>query len=108
MSNGELTQYVQDELYWDPKVDSFAIAVSADDGKITLRGTVGSFREKREAKKAAKRVYGVKSVDNKLEVKLLNDHKRDGRRSARRRAPGADAGQPRPVDDRRRRSTTGS
>ena len=47
------------ELSWDPKVDSAAIAVSADAGTITLRGTVGSPREKREAGRAACRVHGV-------------------------------------------------
>jgi osmotically-inducible protein OsmY len=72
----DLTTDVRDELYWDPKLDSTAIGVSADDGKITLRGTVGSLREKREAKKAAERVFGVISVDNELQVKLLNDDKR--------------------------------
>ena len=77
MSDDKLVGYVSDELFWDPKVDNEAIAVSADDGKITLRGTVGSYREKLEAKKAAQRVYGVKSVENKLEVKLLNGDKRE-------------------------------
>jgi len=75
-SNDDLVNDVTDELYWDPKVDNSAIAVSADDGRITLRGTVGSFREKREAKTAAERVFGVVSVDNQLEVRLLNDHRR--------------------------------
>ena len=74
--DNDLTADVSDELFWDPKVDSTAIAVSADDGKITLRGTVGSFREKREARKAAKRVFGVVSIDNELQVKLMNDDKR--------------------------------
>ena len=73
----ELQLNVTDELFWDPKVDNEAIAVSADDGKITLRGTVGSLREKREAKKAAERVFGVISVDNQLQVKFMNDQKRD-------------------------------
>jgi osmotically-inducible protein OsmY len=72
----DLTADVGDELFWDPKLDSTAIAVSAADGKITLRGTVGSLREKREAKKAAERVFGVISVDNQLQVKLMNDDKR--------------------------------
>jgi osmotically-inducible protein OsmY len=72
----DLTADVSDELSWDPKLDSTAIAVSADDGKITLRGTVGSLREKREAKKSAERVFGVISVDNQLQVKLMNDNKR--------------------------------
>jgi len=75
-SNTDLTADVSDELFWDPKLDSTAIAVSADDGRVTLRGTVGSLREKREARKAAERVYGVTSVDNKLQVKLMNDAKR--------------------------------
>jgi osmotically-inducible protein OsmY len=71
--NDDLTAHVNDELFWDPKVDSAAIAVSADDGKITLRGTVGSLREKLEAKKAAQRVYGVASLDNQLQVRLLTE-----------------------------------
>jgi osmotically-inducible protein OsmY len=75
-SNTDLTADVSDELFWDPKLDSTAIAASADDGKITLRGTVGSLREKREARKAAQRVFGVISVDNQLQVKLMNDAKR--------------------------------
>jgi osmotically-inducible protein OsmY len=72
----DLTADVGDELFWDPKLDSTAVAVSADDGRIMLRGTVGSLREKREAKKAAQRVFGVISVDNQLRVKLMNDAKR--------------------------------
>jgi osmotically-inducible protein OsmY len=75
-SDNDLVADVSDELFWDPKVESEAIAVSADDGKITLRGTVASLREKREAKKAAQRVFGVTSVDNKLQVRLLDDYRR--------------------------------
>jgi osmotically-inducible protein OsmY len=75
-SDIDLVADVGDELFWDPKVDNTAIAVSADDGKVTLRGTVGSLREKLEAKKAAERVFGVISVDNHLQVRLMNDSKR--------------------------------
>lgn len=77
MSNHELEVNVSAELGWDPKVDNQAIAVSADDGVVTLRGTVGSFRQKREAKQDAQRVYGVKSVENELEVRILDEHRRD-------------------------------
>jgi osmotically-inducible protein OsmY len=76
LDNDLLTADVGDELFWDPKLDNSAIAVSADDGMVTLRGTVGSLREKREAKKAAQRVFGVTSVDNKLQVRLMDDDKR--------------------------------
>ena len=74
--NTDLVAIVTDELFWDPKVDNLAIAVSASDGVITLRGTVGSFREKREAKKAAQRVFGVISVDNQLQVRLMDGYRR--------------------------------
>ena len=77
MSNDELTRHVTDELFWDPKVDNAATAVSADDGMVTLRGTVGSLRQKREAKNDAQRVWGVKSVNNDLQVRLLNDDRRE-------------------------------
>ena len=76
MSSSELVNDVRDELYWDPKIDNSAIAVSADGGRVMLRGTVGNLREKREAKNAAARVLGVVSVDNQLEVRLLNDDRR--------------------------------
>ena len=73
MSDKDIERNVTDELRWDPKVDQQAIAVSASDGTVKLRGTVGSFREKREAKKDAERVHGVKSVDNDLQVRILNE-----------------------------------
>src|SRR5262245_33993732 len=77
MSNEHLIDDVNDELRWDPRLDNAAIAVSADDGTVMLRGTVGTFREKREAKKAAGRVYGVTEVKNQLDVKLMTDSRRD-------------------------------
>ena len=76
MTDDELQDWVREELCWDPKVDSAAIAVSASDGEVTLRGTVGSFRQKREAQRAAERVYGVTSVHNELDVRILDKHGR--------------------------------
>jgi osmotically-inducible protein OsmY len=76
MNDQELVANVIDELFWDPKVDSEAIAVTADSGVVTLRGTVGSFREKREAQKAAERIWGVVSVRNALEVRLMGEQRR--------------------------------
>jgi osmotically-inducible protein OsmY len=78
-ANDELERHVKEELGWErePQIDPEAIAVSAEDGRVTLRGTVGSPREKRAATKAAERVWGVVAVDNKLEVRLLNERRRD-------------------------------
>jgi osmotically-inducible protein OsmY len=77
MSDNDLERWVTEELHWDPKLDSNAIAVSANDGEVALRGTVGSFREKRDAEKTAQRVYGVRTVTNDLKVRLLTEHGRD-------------------------------
>jgi osmotically-inducible protein OsmY len=77
MSDTDLERFVTDELFWDPKVDSAAIAVSAKNGVIGLRGTVGSFRQKREARQDAERIYGVQRVDDELQVRILNEHRRD-------------------------------
>jgi osmotically-inducible protein OsmY len=76
MTDAQLRSDAEDELRWEPKIDDQAIAVSTEDGVVTLRGTVGSFRERREATSAVKRVYGTMSVDNQLEVKLLNEDRR--------------------------------
>jgi osmotically-inducible protein OsmY len=77
MNDQELVANVIDELFWDPKIDTESIAVSANAGVVTLRGTVGSFRQKREAKKAAERVWGVVSVDNEIDVELMGEQRRE-------------------------------
>jgi osmotically-inducible protein OsmY len=78
MPDAPLTEAVNDELFWDPKVDPVAIAAEADyNGHVTLRGTVGSFRQKHEAKRAAERVVGVTKVKNELQVQILNADRRD-------------------------------
>jgi len=77
MSDDQLRHDVEEELRCEPRIDHLAIAVSADDGEVTLRGTVGSFRGRREAASAAKRVSGVKKIDDKLHVRRLNDDRRD-------------------------------
>jgi osmotically-inducible protein OsmY len=72
MNEVELQLDVAAELFWDPKVDAERIAVSADNGTVTLRGTVGSFWQKREAAKAARRVHGVTGVRDELQVQILS------------------------------------
>jgi osmotically-inducible protein OsmY len=100
MPSEELRRSVSDELLWDPKVDNLAIAVEAHDGVVTLRGSVGSFREKREATTAAQRVDGVKRVDNELQVKIMSERRRDDAdlRGAVLQALVLDSGVPSTVD----------
>jgi osmotically-inducible protein OsmY len=67
---------VRDEIFWDGRVDAREVAVDVRDGVVTLRGTVGSFGEKRAAADAARRIAGVVDVDNELEVRILDRHDR--------------------------------
>src|SRR6266700_7180098 len=103
MSDNDVERWVTEELHWDPKLDSNAIAVSANDGEVTLRGTVGSFREKRDAAKTAQRVYGVRTVTNDLKVRLLTEHGRDDADHRAGRPARTPLRQPHPGDDRRPR-----
>jgi osmotically-inducible protein OsmY len=77
VSDYQLERWVAEELHFDPVIDDKAIAVAARDGEVTLRGTVGSFTERREAKKATERVSGVKTVKNELKVRILTERGRD-------------------------------
>jgi osmotically-inducible protein OsmY len=61
---------VLDELLWDPSINPANIEVSADDGAVTLRGTIGSYTEKYTAERDTRRVRGVVSVFDDLEVRL--------------------------------------
>ena len=77
MTNDELQREVAAELSWDPKVDGQEIVVSAEGGIITLCGTVASLRHKREAGRAAARVYGVTKVRSQLQVRQADGRQRD-------------------------------
>ena len=77
MTDEELARSVADQLYWDPKIDSQGVAVSAADGNVILRGTVGSFHQKAEATKAAERVRPVVAVRNQIDVQILTHERRE-------------------------------
>jgi osmotically-inducible protein OsmY len=76
-NDDELMRLVKDELRRYPDVDAAAIAVAGGDGRVTLRGTVGSDREKHAAGKAGANVFGVVAVDNALEVARMNAQRRE-------------------------------
>jgi osmotically-inducible protein OsmY len=75
-SNRELQQDVLAELQWDPKVNAAEIGVAVSNGIVTLSGYVPSYVEKVNAERAAKHVYGVKAVVNKIEVKPFGEESR--------------------------------
>ena len=67
-----------DSLDLDPRIPSpIEIAVSADGGAVTLRGTVERFSQRRAAVQDAKRIDGVYEVDDQLKVNLLGADRRE-------------------------------
>jgi osmotically-inducible protein OsmY len=69
-NNTELQRDVLDELLWDPSVNAANIEVAADDGLVTLMGSIGSYTEKYAVERDARRVAGVVSVIDDLDVRL--------------------------------------
>jgi osmotically-inducible protein OsmY len=80
MRDDDLRANVTAELLWDPSVDSRNVVVSAERGAVTLAGEVTSVREKREARNATRRVYGVTSIRNQLNVRTPPGSRRDDAR----------------------------
>ena len=76
MTNKDLKQHVENALDWEPSVDAADIGVSADDGVVTLRGTVRSYSEKSTAERVVLHVYGVKAIANDLVVRLASGAER--------------------------------
>lgn len=72
----ELKKNVITELDWDPAIDASAIAVSVQDGIVTVAGVVGTFAEKEAVATAVRRVAGVRAVALELAVKLAIPHHR--------------------------------
>ena len=68
---------VEDELIFDPLVDSSDIRVENMGGNVALNGTVPSYPQYLEAAAAARRVAGVTNVHNHLEVVLSPGDERD-------------------------------
>lgn len=75
-TNIELQRDVQDELQFEPSVDSAEIGVIAKDGIVTLSGRVKSYAEKWSASRATERVSGVKAIVDQMEVALPQSHTR--------------------------------
>ena len=72
----QLQQDIENELLWDPKVNSAQIGVTVEEGAVSLLGTVDTYAARSAAEGAARRVAGVRTVAQDLKVKLLSDHKR--------------------------------
>ena len=77
MANPQIELDVRYKLDRDPRIPAPAeIAVLADGGIVRLRGTVGSFRQRRAAVENANSVHGVDEVFDDLNVRLESRDRR--------------------------------
>lgn len=67
-SDLDVQTLVDDELEWTPDVDAAGIGVAVADGTVTLSGEVDSYAERLAAKRAARRVRGVRTIVDNLTV----------------------------------------
>jgi osmotically-inducible protein OsmY len=74
----ELSEKVRAALAQDPRLQHpDEVAVSGTSGIVTLRGTVGGFKQRRAAVEDANGVDGVDEVIDELEVDLLGEDRRE-------------------------------
>jgi osmotically-inducible protein OsmY len=78
LTNSPLADEVLESFDLDPRIpDSAEIAVAADGGMVTLRGTVESFAQRRAAAQDANKIQGVYDVDDQIKVNLLGSDRRE-------------------------------
>jgi osmotically-inducible protein OsmY len=66
----QLQHDVMAELEWEPSINASHIGVTAQDGVVTLTGSMAAYADKMTAERVTKRVYGVKAVANDIEVTI--------------------------------------
>ena len=70
--NEELQNDVLHAIKWEPLLRHEIIGVLAENGVVTLSGTVDSLKKKHEVEEIAKSVVGVNAVVEKIEIILDN------------------------------------
>jgi osmotically-inducible protein OsmY len=74
----EIESDLRAQLLADPRIPApDEIAIKVDGGTVTLRGTVGSFAQRRAAVSDARNTEGVYDVFDELNVRLLDAYQRE-------------------------------
>jgi len=74
--DAELKNDVVAELAWDPAIHATAIDVAVKEGVVTLSGHVATLGEAHLAERAVRQVFGVRDIQQRLDVKLAPRHRR--------------------------------
>jgi osmotically-inducible protein OsmY len=65
----DLCRNISDELLYTPNLNARHIELAVKDGMVTMTGDVSSLPERLAARRATMRMWGVKSVDDKMVVR---------------------------------------
>jgi len=71
-TDSEVKRDVEDEIKYDPYVDSDDIALTVKNGVVSLSGYASNYSQKVQAETDAKRISGVLAVANDIEVRLAS------------------------------------
>jgi osmotically-inducible protein OsmY len=69
MEDKVLKNLVEDELAWEPSIDSADIGVTVENGIVRLLGHVPNYAQKATAENAVKRVKGVRGYVEDLQIR---------------------------------------
>lgn len=72
----QLKDHIEDELSWEPSINSAAIGVAVKDAVVTISGCVDSYAERHAAEQVVMRIHGVRALANELEVRLPAESER--------------------------------
>jgi osmotically-inducible protein OsmY len=73
----KIRQEIQHELRWMPPVDPGQLGVAVKAGAVTLTGTVNDGTTRQAVEQLARRVLGVQSVANEIQIRRADDARRD-------------------------------
>lgn len=71
--DSEIKKAVENALLADPATDSYEVTAVANNGVVTLTGSVDSWQEKQLCERVAKSVRGVRDVKNNVNVDYTTD-----------------------------------
>jgi hypothetical protein len=90
-SSQQIIEEASQRLEQDGEIDATEIEVTAEDGVITLQGTVPDRQTKRRAEHCVESVYGVRDVMNQLRVERPGDPARTAQPSSEQGSSGRSA-----------------
>jgi osmotically-inducible protein OsmY len=73
MADADIKRRIEEQLYWDNRVDSSNVETAVSNGAVTLTGTVPTYTSRMAAEWDARSVLGVLAVNNLLIVQYRGE-----------------------------------